>query len=98
MRQPDNELRQKIEIAIASAQNVPFVGPNQQRIARSLLSLITEIRTAALEEAAEIAESRHQRPIGASTDGSVTYQSTAKFPDDGRQIATAIRAAKVEPQ
>ena len=51
-------------------------------------------RMAALEEAAVIAESRHDVPVGGDTTGRVFMQSTARFPDDGRRIAAAIRSAK----
>ena len=62
--------------------------------AGALVGLVEHDREVAEKErerCAQIAESRHSVPVGANTLGEVTYQETARYPDDGRRIAAAIR-------
>jgi len=58
---------------------------------RWLASVRRDAQAEQRETDAVIAESRHNLPVGADTTGRVFMQSTARFPDDGRRIAAAIR-------
>ena len=77
-------------------RNYGMEWPDDEWVEDLALELVAATRTAALEEAAGIAEQRNRVPVGASTDGPVAYHSAAIFPTDGYRIATAIRAAKEE--
>ena len=58
---------------------------------RWLASVRRDAQAEQRETDAALAESRHDLPVGADTTGRVFMQSTARFPDDGRRIADAIR-------